>query len=247
MSGPDSTAPVLAVDGPSGSGKGTICRQVAEWMGWRLLDSGALYRLTAVAAGKHGVDLDDGTGLARLAGELDVEFGTDADGGERVWLEGRDVTGEIRTETCGNAASKLAAIPRVRAALVGLQHRFRRPPGLVADGRDMGTVIFPEATAKVFLTASPEARAERRYKQLIEKGFDANLSSLCTDIAERDERDARREVSPLRAADDALLIDTTTMSIDQVVRRVHGYLQERLAEDCRQDVREDGREDRGPD
>ena len=229
MSRVDSTAPVLAVDGPSGSGKGTICRQVAERMGWRLLDSGALYRLTAVAAGKHGVDLDDGPALARLAEDLDVEFGTDADGGEQVRLDGCDVTGEIRTETCGNAASKVAAIPLVRAALVGLQHRFRRPPGLVADGRDMGTVIFPDATAKVFLTASPEARAERRYKQLIEKGFDANLSSLCTEIAERDERDARREVSPLKAADDALVIDTTTMSIGQVVRRVHEHLQDRLA------------------
>lgn len=247
MSDPDATAPVLAVDGPSGSGKGTICRQVAERMNWRLLDSGALYRLTAVAAGKHGVDLDDGPGLARLAADLDVEFGTDADGGEQVWLEGRDVTSEIRTETCGNAASKLAAIPRVRAALVGLQHRFRRPPGLVADGRDMGTVIFPEATAKVFLTASPEARAERRYKQLIEKGFDANLSSLCTEIAERDERDARRKVSPLRAADDALVIDTTTMSIDEVVRRVHEHLEDRLAEDGRRDGQQDTRENRDTD
>ncbi|MGD8978135.1 MAG: (d)CMP kinase [Gammaproteobacteria bacterium] len=247
MSSPESAAPVLAVDGPSGSGKGTICRQVAERMGWRLLDSGALYRLTAVAASKHGVDLDDGPGVARLAAELDVEFATDADGGEQVWLEGRDVTGEIRTETCGNAASILAAIPMVRAALVGLQHRFRRPPGLVADGRDMGTVIFPDATAKVFLTASPEARAERRYKQLIEKGFDANLRSLCTEIAERDERDARREASPLKAADDALVIDTTTMSIGQVVRRVHEHLQDRLAKNLRKDGRKDGMEERGPD
>lgn len=235
MSRRDSLAPVLAVDGPSGSGKGTICRKVAERMGWRLLDSGALYRLTAVAAARHGVDLDDGPGLARLAENLDVEFGTGPGGGERVCLEGRDVTGEIRTETCGNSASKLAAIPAVRTALVALQHRFRRPPGLVADGRDMGTVIFPDATAKVFLTASPEARAERRYKQLIEKGFDANLSSLCTEIAERDERDARREVSPLKAAEDALTVDTTAMSIDQVVRRVYEHLQHCLANERRTD------------
>ncbi len=148
----------------------------------------------------------------------------DEGGGEQVLLEGRDVTGEIRSETCGNEASKVAAIPLVRAALVALQHRFRRPPGLVADGRDMGTVIFPDATAKVFLTASPEARAQRRYKQLIEKGFDANLVRLCTEIAERDARDRAREVSPLIAADDALVLDTTAMGIDQVVQRVLEHL-----------------------
>ena len=157
----------------------------------------------------------------------------DEGGGEQVLLEGRDVTGEIRSETCGNEASKVAAIPLVRAALVALQHRFRRLPGLVADGRDMGTVIFPDATAKVFLTASPEARAQRRYKQLIEKGFDANLVRLCTEIAERDERDRKREVSPLIAADDALVLDTTAMNIDQVVQRVLEHLRACLAESKR--------------
>lgn len=233
MNAPDQIVPVLAVDGPSGSGKGTICRRVAEQMNWSLLDSGALYRLTAVAAGRHGVALDDGPALARLAEGLEVEFGADESGGEQVLLEGRDVTGEIRSETCGNEASKVAAIPLVRAALVALQHRFRRLPGLVADGRDMGTVIFPDATSKVFLTASPEARAQRRYKQLIEKGFDANLVRLCTEISERDERDRKREVSPLIAADDALVLDTTAMNIDQVVQRVLEHLRACLAESKR--------------
>jgi len=233
VNAPDQIIPVLAVDGPSGSGKGTICRRVAEQMNWSLLDSGALYRLTAVAAGRHGVALDDGPALARLAEGLEVEFGADEGGGEQVLLEGCDVTGEIRSETCGNEASKVAAIPLVRAALVALQHRFRRLPGLVADGRDMGTVIFPDATSKVFLTASPEARAQRRYKQLIEKGFDANLVRLCTEIAERDERDRKRKVSPLIAADDALVLDTTAMNIDQVVQRVLEHLRACLAESKR--------------
>ncbi len=222
------SVPVLAVDGPSGAGKGTICRQVAERMGWRLLDSGALYRLVAVAAGQHHLSLDDAPALARLAADLDVEFMVDDAGGERVLLDGRDVSAEIRTETCGNLASRVAALPAVREALVTLQHRFRRQPGLVADGRDMGTVIFPDAEAKVFLTASPEARAQRRYKQLIEKGFDANLRSLCTEIAERDARDCQREVSPLKPAEDALVVDTTRLSIDQVVERVLVHLRNSL-------------------
>lgn len=222
------SVPVLAVDGPSGAGKGTICRQVAERMGWRLLDSGALYRLVAVAAGHHDLSLEDAPALARLAADLDVEFKVDDTGGERVLLDGRDVSAEIRSETCGNRASRVAALPAVREALVTLQHRFRRQPGLVADGRDMGTVIFPDAEAKVFLTASPEARAQRRYKQLIEKGFDANLRSLCTEIAERDARDCQREVSPLKPAEDALVIDTTRLSIDQVVERVLVHLRNSL-------------------
>jgi cytidylate kinase len=222
------SVPVLAVDGPSGAGKGTICRQVAERMGWRLLDSGALYRLVAVAAGHHDLSLEDATALAGLAANLDVEFKVDDTGGERVLLDGRDVSAEIRSETCGNRASRVAALPAVREALVTLQHRFRRQPGLVADGRDMGTVIFPDAEAKVFLTASPEARAQRRYKQLIEKGFDANLRSLCTEIAERDARDCQREVSPLKPAEDALVIDTTRLSIDQVVERVLEHLRNSL-------------------
>jgi len=222
------SVPVLAVDGPSGAGKGTICRQVAERMGWRLLDSGALYRLVAVAAGHHDLSMEDAPALARLAANLDVEFKVDDTGGERVLLDGRDVSAEIRSETCGNRASRVAALPAVREALVTLQHRFRRQPGLVADGRDMGTVIFPDAEAKVFLTASPEARAQRRYKQLIEKGFDANLRSLCTEIAERDARDCQREVSPLKPAEDALVIDTTRLSIDQVVERVLEHLRNSL-------------------
>jgi cytidylate kinase len=207
-----SRAPVLAVDGPGGAGKGTLCRVVAEHVGWHLLDSGALYRLVAAAAARAGTGLEDEAGLAGLARDLPVRFN-----GEKVWLGDEDVSEEIRTEECGNRASKVAALPGVRTALVGLQREFRRPPGLVADGRDMGTVIFPDAELKVFLTASAEERALRRYKQLKEKGFDVNLAGLSAGVAARDRRDAERAVAPLRPAPDAVVVDSTTLDIDEVV------------------------------
>jgi cytidylate kinase len=222
------TAPVLAVDGPSGSGKGTVCRAVAERLGWHLLDSGALYRVVAIAADRAGVALADAETLAAVAAELEVSFVPRPDD-TGVLLDGEDVTGELRTETTGNRASIVAAVPAVRAALVDRQRAFRQPPGLVADGRDMGSVIFPDAEAKVFLTASAAERARRRHKQLLEKGIDANLGSLCTEIAERDRRDSERAVAPLRPAEDAYLLDTTGMSIPEVVDEVVVFLRGKLA------------------
>jgi CMP/dCMP kinase len=207
-----SRAPVLAVDGPGGAGKGTLCRRVAEHSGWHLLDSGALYRLVALAAADTGAALDDEHGLAALARDLQARFS-----GERVFLGDREVTSEIRSEACGEQASRVATWPGVRTALVGLQRAFRRPPGLVADGRDMGTVIFPDAELKLFLTASAQERAMRRYKQLKEKGFDVNLASLSAEVAARDRRDAERAVAPLRPAPDAIVIDSTELGIDEVV------------------------------
>jgi cytidylate kinase len=221
-------APVLAVDGPGGSGKGTICRQVAGAMGWHLLDSGALYRAVAVHAGHQGVSLDDADGLAALAAALPVDF-EPAEDDTRVLLDGADVSREIRAETTGDKASRVAAIPAVRAALSQRQRDFRRPPGLVADGRDMGTVIFPDAEAKVFLTASPAERARRRHKQLVEKGIDANIDRLYGEIVERDRRDEQREVAPLKPAPDARVIDTTAMSIPEVVETVIAFLRSVLS------------------
>jgi cytidylate kinase len=213
-------APVLAMDGPSGSGKGTISRLTAERLGWRLLDSGALYRLVALSAARSGMALDDESGLAGLARDLDATFSVAADGGERIVLGGDDVSREIRTESCGNEASRVATISAVREALLNRQRAYRQPPGLVADGRDMGTVVFPDAEVKIFLTASAEERARRRHKQLMEKGIDVSLSRLFSEVAERDRRDQQRSVAPLKPAEDAVVVDTTGLEIPEVVERV---------------------------
>ncbi|MDH5178774.1 MAG: (d)CMP kinase [Gammaproteobacteria bacterium] len=213
--------PILTIDGPSGSGKGTISLRVAQALGWHMLDSGALYRLVALGAMHHHLALDDAAALAEYALHLDTRFEVPEDGGEiQVYLEGRNVTRDLRTETTGNAASKVAAIQPVRAALLERQRNFAMPPGLVADGRDMGTTVFPEAKLKIFLTASVEERAKRRYKQLKEKGLGVSLRGLSEEIAERDTRDSQRSVSPLKPADDAVLVDTSDMTIDEVVQRV---------------------------
>jgi cytidylate kinase len=220
---------VMTIDGPSGSGKGTVSRAAARALGWALLDSGALYRLVALAARNSGVSLEDGPGLAALAEGLDLEFGSDSAGDEVVRLDGQEVTDAIRTEEAGNDASKVAAVAPVRAALLERQRRFAVPPGLVADGRDMGTVVFPQARLKIFLTASAAERALRRYKQLKEKGVAANLAALSLEIAERDRRDTNRAISPLIPSADAVLLDTTGMSVDEVVERVLGLARGRLS------------------
>jgi cytidylate kinase len=221
-------APVVAIDGPSGSGKGTISRLLAVRLGWHYLDSGALYRLTALAAARHGVGLADAVGLARLAAALDVRFEVDGDA-ELILLDGAPVGGELRSETTGDGASRVAALPEVRAALLGRQRAFRVAPGLVADGRDMGTVVFPSAEIKIFLTASPEARVERRYKQLKEKGIDASLAGLSAELAERDRRDSERDAAPLRPADDAVLVDSTTLDIVACLDRCLEIVRQRLS------------------
>ena len=217
----EKNVPVLTIDGPSGSGKGTISARVATALGWHLLDSGALYRAVGYAASMAGLDLSDSEAVTRCAETTRIKFRDPKDGGEtRVFVNSHDATAEIRTETCGAAASAIAAIPSVRTALFDKQRNFRRSPGLVADGRDMGTVIFPDAEHKVFLTAGAEERAKRRYKQLKEKGLSVTLSSLLREIEARDVRDAGRAVAPLRPADDAVLIDSTGMPIDDVVAKV---------------------------
>ena len=212
----ESHSPVVTIDGPSGSGKGTISQVVAKQLGWSYLDSGALYRLLALAAQHHSLELDDEASLETLAGHLDVEF--TPNGG--VLLEGEPVDDILRTEETGKLASIVAALPKVRQALLSRQRAFAQEPGLVADGRDMGSTVFPSAQLKIFLTASAEARAERRYKQLKEKGFDVNLAHLLQDIKSRDLRDTERSSSPLKAADDAIEIDTTSLNIDEVVEQV---------------------------
>ncbi|MBL1457758.1 MULTISPECIES: (d)CMP kinase [unclassified Methylophaga] len=218
-----SDIPVLTIDGPSGSGKGTLAQQMAEKLGWHYLDSGAIYRVLAQAALKHQIDLTDETALASIAGQLDVQFVL-KDGQLQVVLEDEDVSLLIRSEQAGNAASKVAAFPAVRSALLQRQRDFCQPPGLVTDGRDMGTVVFPDAPYKVFLTASAEVRAERRYKQLKEKGIDSNLSDLVAEISERDERDMQREVAPLRPADDAVILDSTQLGIEAVLEKVSALI-----------------------
>lgn len=217
--------PVITIDGPSGSGKGTIASLLAERLGWHFLDSGALYRVLGLAAVRQGVGLDRAASLAELARALAVEFVDD-----RVLLAGEDVSLVIRSEQAAAAASQVAALPTVREALLGWQRRFSRPPGLVADGRDMGTVVFPDAALKVFLTASAEERARRRYNQLKEKGLDVNFDNLLAEIEERDERDRSRAVAPLRAADGALEMDTTTLSIAEVLGRVEVAVCKALAQ-----------------
>ena len=213
-------APVIAIDGPSGSGKGTIARRVATALGWHLLDSGALYRLVGLAALQQGVSMADAPNCGRIAAQLDVRFGADAAGAERIWLAGQEVSEAIRTEAAGERASQVAAIATVRAALLERQRRFAQPPGLVADGRDMGTIVFPEAFLKIYLTASAEERARRRYKQLKDKGLDVSLAALSREVAERDRRDSNRAIAPLKPAADAVLIDSTSVPIDAVVERV---------------------------
>ena len=212
--------PIVTIDGPSGSGKGTVSRAIARQVNWHLLDSGALYRLVALAGGRAGVAEGDASAHAALAVRMDVAFGAAADGSERVWLDGQEVTADIRTEEAGRGASRVAAWPQVRAALLARQRAFARPPGLVADGRDMGTVVFPAADLKIFLTATPQERALRRHKQLKDKGSDVSLPALSREIAERDLRDQTREVAPLKAAPDACVIDSTALPVESVVGRV---------------------------
>ncbi|MDE1884286.1 MAG: (d)CMP kinase [Xanthomonadaceae bacterium] len=218
---PDKILPVLTIDGPSGSGKGTVSRMVAETLGWHLLDSGALYRAVGFAAGMEGLDLSDAEAVTRCAQTTKIAFRDPGDGSEtRVIVNGMDATDELRTETCGAAASAIAAIAGVRAALFDKQRAFRKAPGLVADGRDMGTVIFPDAGVKVFLTASAEERAKRRHKQLKEKGLGVTLAALLREIQARDVRDAGRAVAPLKPAADATVIDSTGMPVERVVAAV---------------------------
>ncbi|MFV1997316.1 MAG: (d)CMP kinase [Acidiferrobacterales bacterium] len=226
--GSNTDVPVLAIDGPSGSGKGTISQLLAQRHQWHYLDSGALYRLVATAALDARISSGDLPALENLARNLDVSFVLQPGAIARVLLAGEDVGDRLRTEETGNLASRIAAVPEVRAALLDRQRQFQRSPGLVADGRDMGTTIFPDAVLKIFLTASPEIRAKRRHKQLKEKGFDVNLPRLLGEIRDRDARDADRSTSPLKQAEDAVMVDTSTKTIDEVVNHVDTLLNERL-------------------
>ncbi|MFC3202937.1 (d)CMP kinase [Alteromonas oceani] len=219
--------PVVTVDGPSGAGKGTLSALIAEKLGWHLLDSGAIYRVLAVAAMHHDLPIDDESAVVPLASGLDVSFEIDNEQ-RRVVLEGEDVTDDIRTEEVGAVASQIASLARVREALLRRQRAFQQDPGLVADGRDMGTVVFPDANVKLFLTASAEARAERRYNQLKDKGLDVNIARLLTDIKARDDRDANRSIAPLVPAEDAVVIDSTDLDINQVFESAMEIINSRL-------------------
>jgi len=220
--------PVITIDGPSGAGKGTVARIVAEQLGWHLLDSGAIYRVLAIATQHHHVSVDDEEPLIPMAAHLDVQFEISSQGESKVILEGENVTDTIRTEEIGALASKVAAFPRVREALLRRQRAFSVAPGLVADGRDMGTVVFSNSPVKVFLTASAEERAERRFNQLKEKGFDVKIGRLLDDIRQRDERDRNREVAPLVPAEGALIVDSTDLSIQEVVNKVLSFANGKL-------------------
>jgi len=218
------TIPVITIDGPSGAGKGTVASILAKKQGWHLLDSGAIYRVLAVATQHHKLSIDDEEALIPVAAHLDVQFDVTSQGSSKVILEGEDVTDAIRTEEIGNIASKVAAFPRVREALLRRQRAFKVAPGLVADGRDMGTVVFQDAPTKIFLTASAEERAQRRYQQLKQKGFDVKIGRLLDDIRQRDERDRNRKVAPLVPAEGALVIDSTELSIENVVDEITSFL-----------------------
>ncbi len=219
--------PVITVDGPSGAGKGTLCMMLAEKFGFHLLDSGAIYRVLALAALHHGIDLDSEDALALMATHLDVQFVAEGDL-VNVILEGENVSDELRKEETGMAASRIAALPRVREALLRRQRAFSEAPGLIADGRDMGTVVFPQAQAKIFLDASALVRAKRRYNQLHDKGLEVSIDHLLSEITERDHRDRNRPVAPLRPADDALLLDSTELSIEEVVEKAYEFIQSKL-------------------
>ena len=228
-----SEIPVITVDGPSGAGKGTVCSHLANWLAWNFLDSGALYRILAVAAEKHHLAANNESVIAELAESLDVVFDRPQPGKDvTVIFEGNDISQEIRTEECGNSASQIAALPEVRSALLERQRKFRQKPGLVADGRDMGTVVFADAPLKIYLIASAAERAKRRYKQLKQKGFSVNLSRLTADIAERDTRDSQRTISPLKPADDAIVVDTTTLEISTVIQKIEELVRETLPDAC---------------
>ena len=222
--------PVITIDGPSGAGKGTVSRLVAEQLGWQLLDSGAIYRVLAVALMHHNIKVEEEEPLIPIAAHLDVQFEITKNGESKVILEGEDVSNSIRTEEVGALASQVAAFPRIREALLRRQRAFRVAPGLVADGRDMGTVVFIDAPVKVFLTASAQERAERRFNQLKEKGFDVKIGRLLDDIRQRDERDQNRKVAPLVPAEGALIIDSTDLSIREVVNKILSFTNEKLTQ-----------------